>query len=151
MRTRIFAESSGPETRRGDVLLFAMAVRQVRRFADLIRDAGPTSHREAMAEAIATFDSTSPHAKGIRDIFDHFDAYLKGTGHAYRAKSPNEYYYEGHVSTRTPINMWVEPIEGEYRLHIQPTPETHLVLDVNREARASTALAAAITDVLRRR
>ena len=139
MHARVVENYSTSRTR-GDMFLFAMAVRQVLRFADLALTIADSDAAVPLKEAIDKFAETSPDAKGVRDVIDHFDDYLKGAGLAYRAGDPSEYV--GMVaSVNKPTNMWIQASDGVFRLHINPSPGEHVVLDIARETASALALA----------
>jgi len=141
MQKRIVDGDSGVGTRRGDMYLFAMAVRQVLRFAELALRVAPEDSRGLIGQAISAFEATAPDLKNIRDVLDHFDEYIMGTGRTYEAKTP-EYWSENSLaSVFVTTQMWAVATDGVYELHLSLAPEKYLVLDVLREAGAARTLA----------
>lgn len=63
-----------------DGYLFVLALRQVMRAAQMIRDELDGDHRERVARAVARFRAAVPDAKNARDVLDHFDDYARGIG-----------------------------------------------------------------------
>jgi hypothetical protein len=144
MHARVVENHSTSRTR-GDMFLFAMAVRQVVRFAELALTVADSDAAPLLTEAIEKFAESSPDATDVRDVIDHLDDYLKGMGRTYKAKAPSE-YVRMMASVRKPTNTWIEASDGVFRLHINPSPGEHVVLDIARESAAALALAdAAIT------
>jgi hypothetical protein len=76
--------ASGPAARmnrQGDAILFAFAVRQVLRAAELVRDLCPPGvARDAIDDALRGFHAGLPDVKDVRDVMDHFDDYATGKG-----------------------------------------------------------------------
>jgi hypothetical protein len=139
MQARITSVNEGIGTRKGDMYLFAMAVRQVLRFADLAKRVAPRECRSRIGEAIRAFNETAPDSKDIRDVLDHFDEYMEGRGRKFNAGAPESYDY-GFAIARNPTFMWVEAMEGRLQLHVLPKPGVRVTLDVVREGDAARKL-----------
>jgi hypothetical protein len=148
MRMRIFDITEGKFTLQGDIRLFAMAVRQVLRCAELARSVLPGPSRTLVDQALADFETVSPDAKQLRDVLDHFDAYLRGRGRAFPAGRPAD-YDNGYLQVYRPVTMWTEASADGVRLYLSPKPgHPPLVLDVERDADAASALAHAVQRIL---
>jgi len=94
--------------------------------------------------AVAEFERASPDAKQLRDVLDHFDAYLRGRGHAYPAGHPT-HYDSDYLQVYRPVTMWTDITKERVRLYLSPRPgHPPLVLDVDREASAVCELADAV-------
>ena len=105
MRMRIFDITEGTFTLQGDIRLFAMAVRQVIRCAELARSVLPPPRRTLVDQALAEFEQASPDAKQLRDVLDHFDAYLRGRGQMFPAGHPADYDND-YLQVCRPVTMW---------------------------------------------
>ena len=154
MRTRILDPESDHATRQGDAHLFAMAVRQVIRFAELIRKLAPNRSplRGAIDSALAMFHKTCPQAKDIRDVLDHWDAYMQGVGNAYPAGDPDVHQRPDLVLAMQlrPAMMFFRASGDSFGLDVMPRLGTVLRLDVTRDADAVVALADAVRDAIDR-
>jgi len=127
--------------------LFATALRQVLRFAELARSTAPRSARPAIKQALTVFKATSPGAVEVRDIIDHYDDYLRGAGNT-RARR-RETYQGGWVVPNRPSFMWTEDRDASYRLYVSPVPGPVIWLDVIRDSAAAQTLTAAIVAATR--
>jgi hypothetical protein len=136
-RARILDPAADALTRQVDAQLFGMAVRQVLRFAGLCRAVAPRSRWSALDKAKNTFLAACPDAENIRNVLNHWDAYLRGDGEDFPAGPIG---HEGRPDLRLmdrPTNFAYEYGDGTYRLHITPAPGVRtLVLDVERDAAA---------------
>lgn len=149
MAVRVCDPAAGPLTRDGDVRLFALAVRQVLRFAVLTRDLLEEPHRTSAANAIDAFDAKVPAAQLIRDVTDHWGEYLQGIGLHYRGGRAGDYWPETDWLTLTrPTSSWGEWGNGTYLLFISPRPGTVIQLDVRTTAVAVAALSHTIQEVV---
>lgn len=148
MAIRTLDPDAGDYTREGDVRLFAMAVRQVLRFAELTYDKAREDQAPEIREAINAFDAVIPAAKVIRDLVDHWDDYMKGTGRAYPAGDPRHAAGSPWVAVVRPFGSWAQWIDGEYVLYLAPRPGTVLQLDVRPTAAAASELSHAIQNAL---
>ena len=147
MQIRIMEPGAGAYTRQGDAYLFAMAARQALRFAQLVRTVAPPAAHSDIDHALDEFNETSPDIKGVRDVLDHLDQYLRGVGKDYPAGPPEAHRHE-LIQILRPSLFWYEATEVTYRLHISPAPGHRLVLDVTRDAAAVRQLGYAIADAL---
>jgi hypothetical protein len=78
--TRILA-STDQINQQADALLLILALRQVVRAATLARDEARGPKAEAVLDrALARFDRQLPGASRARDVLEHFEDYLRGTG-----------------------------------------------------------------------
>lgn len=85
--TRQAARVLGPDrdapdwriARQADVMLFAVALRNVIRAVDLVATMEPAL-AATIEEAKRRFDQDVPDSPAIRNVLEHFDAYALGTG-----------------------------------------------------------------------
>jgi hypothetical protein len=148
MRSRILDPDAGQYSRQADAQLFAMAVRQVLRFAELCRAVAPRAAWSAIDIARRDFDKESPNAEAVRNVLDHWDAYMRGVGDEFPAKAPAAYKSD-LLSVLRPTLLWYGYDGTTYQLQIVPRPgEPPLVLDVARDGAAVLALSIAIQDAL---
>jgi hypothetical protein len=92
-----------------DQRLFAQAVGAVFRLATtyvLLLDAGP--ERTELKEALRRFNALVPHAKDVRDTFEHLDDYLLGTGLKQRV---GERYTQVYTRASSQVTIKVGPLE----------------------------------------
>jgi hypothetical protein len=152
MRSRILDPQSDHMTRQGDAHLFAMAVRQVIRFTELIRKLAPDRSlvRGAVDSALAKFAKICPQAEDTRNVLDHWDAYMRGIGEKYPAGSPDVHPRPDLVLAMNlrPATMYFQASGDSYALHVMPRIGTVLVLDVARDADAAGALTNAVCDAV---
>jgi hypothetical protein len=149
MRLRILDPSAGRITRQGDIQLFAVAVRQVLRFAELCRAIAPEAARSDIDRALHAFNEASPDAKDIRDVLDHYDDYLRGRGRAFKVGRPGD-YRDGFLQVFRPAGSWIEGCTDTVKLHIAPGPGHRLLtLDITREGAAASELVHAVCQALR--
>lgn len=148
-RARVLDSHATAVSRQVDAQLFAIAVRQVLRFAGLCRAVAPRPTWSALDTARNAFLATSPDAESIRNVLDHWDDYLRGDGTEFPA---GPLRYEGRPDIQIavrPTNFFYEHGSGTYRLHIIPAPGARtLILDVEREAAAVDRLVADIGNAL---
>lgn len=65
---------------KGDFYLFVVAIRNVRRAAELVLQVAPAASRAAIERALEDFDKELPGAVEARDVLEHFDDYALGVG-----------------------------------------------------------------------
>lgn len=93
----------------GEMLLFAMSLRELLRCADLATDLGvPT------ADLFREFDQVAREAKDVRDVLSHFDDYELGMG---RLQKPGEatfgLMYGRHPTTGADGTLYVMGVDIE--------------------------------------
>ena len=124
-----------PETEKADAYLFVLALRSVRRAAELVADLTTGLQRDAIEQALSEFDAAFPTAKDIRDVLDRFDDYALGHGKLQdeiRAFSTNEWYERGTTTYRLSVG-----VDGKV-----------LSVEITAAARASQALRHAVVEAL---
>ena len=110
---------TGPFTRQVDVYLFALSLRNVIRAAQMVRaalDPGPASQA---ATALAAFDAAVPRAADVRDVLEHFDAYLSGSGKLQK-----------QAGSRSAVTIWHETQAHAHILRLGVAPGLVLSIDV---------------------
>lgn len=147
MEARVRDPAADTFTMQGDAYLFAMAARQALRFAQLVRRVAQPSFHSEIDRALGEFVTTAPDIKAIRDVLDHFDEYLRGTGRDYPASPPPTYQRE-LGQTVGPTLVFYQRSEETVRLHVSPAPGVKLILDVALVAAAVSTLAYALADIL---
>jgi hypothetical protein len=109
-----------------EILLFVTALRNVVRGAEALLG---YEH-----EAVKSFYQSVPNAKAVRDMLEHFDAYVRGIGSLQKNR----------LTEDLPVSQWRvyyssnEPVGGERRIHVDG-----LELDVRAAATAAWPLAQA--------
>jgi hypothetical protein len=79
-RQRIVDPAATTVTHMADAALLALAVRNLRRSADLAIAVLHGARRARVRKAAAEFDRSLPQFKDLRDVLDHFDDYALGVG-----------------------------------------------------------------------
>ncbi len=69
---------------KGDVYLFVVSLRNVRRSSTLVRSLADSRTWPRIDAANAAFDAALPGAKDARDVIEHFDEYWVGEGYLQR-------------------------------------------------------------------
>jgi hypothetical protein len=109
-----------------EILLFVTALRNVVRGAEAVLGYDHV--------AVKRFDQSVPNARAVRDMLEHFDAYVRGIGNMQNQRKKAE----------LPLNAWRvyyssnEPVGGERRIDVDG-----LELDVTAAASAAWPLAQA--------
>ena len=126
----------GPFSRQVDCYMFAVAVRNVRRGGELLRQVAPARCGSAIDIATNAFDARVPHAVDLRDVLDHFDAYALGKG---RLQDPNGFL---------PV-AWYEDDGKTYRYSIGVSAAKPLLtIDVKDACEAASAFSSSVMDAV---
>jgi len=127
-RARIGDRSATEAVNQLDAIFFAIAVRNVLRAAEWAKKLLPAD----VGREIERFEERVPRAQDVRDVLEHFDEYLQGTGKLQR---------QGKISN--PTTFYVR-YEDEFLLHLADDLE----LDVQSAAHAASHLADAVASLL---
>ena len=113
--------TTGPATQQADAYLYALALRNLIRAVDFVRNQTAGDQMKAIDTAIAAFDAQIPDAENVRHVLEHFDEYKVGKGDLQRKPPgrkgfPSVTWHERDGSTHV---LWVA-ITGRqpYRLDI---------------------------------
>lgn len=97
-----------------DAYLFAQALRQVLRAAELVADGLTGDPRKQSVEtAIREFNAIVPHAKDARDVLDHFDDYVRGMGQLSHPAARNTRDRNGAASAAASREYRISPRRDE--------------------------------------
>ena len=77
--------------READILLYVIAIREVRLVADGILSQLSGGQKRNARAAIAAFDKAVPDVSGLRDVLAHIDEYGRGVGDEQEAARGNGY------------------------------------------------------------
>ncbi|MFF4577261.1 hypothetical protein ACFY15_02455 [Streptomyces sp. NPDC001373] len=125
-----------------DALLFASALRDFLRAADLIKwTVDGTVATSPVDKALHSFELAVPNLKDIRDVLEHFDAYEKGQGDFQKAA------VKGGQDVWT-SRMLVDPRDGSPLLFLMPGDGQKWTLDVRTSTVAAQVLYASIQKAL---
>ncbi|MFJ6047861.1 hypothetical protein [Streptomyces sp. NPDC092307] len=125
-----------------DALLFASALRDFLRAADLIKwTVGGTPAISPVDKALNEFALAVPNLTNIRDVLEHFDAYEKGQGNFQKAAAGRS---EDVWATRT----WVDARDGSPLLFLMPGDGQQWTLDIRASTVAAALLYASIQKAL---
>jgi hypothetical protein len=120
-----------------DTCLFAIALRNFLRAAELMQAVADERHARPLGDALRRFYESAPDVKDIRDVLEHFDAYAQGRGKL-------------QVETM-PFSLLHESTGGGFRLHVigldRPAGEV-ASLDIHSAAQAVMSLCKEIVSVL---
>jgi len=121
----------------GDIFLFVIALRNVRRAAHLVRVVAAKSSASAIDTATNAFDLAVPASMVARDVIEHFDEYTRGKGDMQKADLKTHRSAPLHV-------QWVENTGEDVRFSIGISQRTLLSLSVADATAAAFNLRSAI-------
>jgi hypothetical protein len=127
----------GPVTKQADSYLFAMALRNLLRAVELVRNTVAPERRVTIEIAQEAFRLEFPKAIAQRDVLEHFDDYLQGMGKLQKGKPP------------FPAATWTESTGPKsYKLCVGVAGHATFELDVEAAQRAALKLFNAATEAV---
>jgi hypothetical protein len=132
-------EDEHPILNQADAFMFAWALRNTVRAAELCHRGAEGEPHDAIGRALALFHKEVPDCVHIRDVIEHFDAYELGDGKLQRAKKP------GLQQLPSEVIIWAaKDPDGVFRLHVSAA----LALDVRNAQAATEGLFAEVASAL---